>query len=141
MPALPTANKKLLELRKRLCDEDLGECFDGLWRVEIRVERSKRSGSENARRETYLHHPTYGQVRSLPDAVRAVKGRHSSGAPAVNASLAPTSAIVDNAKPEYQSAGFGCPIAKAFFKVLAYTLCALFVLFSSLVVYNMVTMQ
>lgn len=119
----------------------MGECFDGLWRVEIRVERSKRSGSENARRETYLHHPTYGQVRSLPDAVRAVKGRHSSGAPAVNASLAPTSAIVDNAKPEYQSAGFGCPIAKAFFKVLAYTLCALFVLFSSLVVYNMVTMQ
>ncbi|DBA90743.1 TPA: hypothetical protein ACH3X1_003951 [Trebouxia sp. C0004] len=66
--------------------------------------------------QTYLHHPTYGQVRSLPDAVRAVKGRHSSGAPAVNASLAPTSAIVDNAKPEYQSAGFGCPIAKAFFK-------------------------
>ncbi|DBB10008.1 TPA: hypothetical protein ACH3X3_001596 [Trebouxia sp. C0006] len=67
--------------------------------------------------QTYLHHPTYGQVRSLPDAVRAVKGRHSSGAPAVNASLAPTSAIVDNAKPEYQSAGFGCPIAKAFFKM------------------------
>ena len=91
--------------------------------------------------QTYLHHPTYGQVRSLPDAVRAVKGRHSSGAPPMNASLAPTSAIVDNAKPEYQSAGFGCPIAKVFFKVLAYTLCALFVLFSSLVVYNMVTMQ
>jgi len=91
--------------------------------------------------QTYLHHPTYGQARSLPDAVKAVKGRHSSGAPAVNASLAPTSAIVDNAKPEYQSAGFGCPIAKAVFKVLAYTLCTLFVLFSSLVVYNMVTMQ
>ena len=91
--------------------------------------------------QTYFHHPTYGQARSLPDAVKAVRRRHSSGASAVNANLAPISAIVDNAKPEYQSAGFGCPIAKAFFKVLAYTLCTLFVLFSSLVVYNMVTMQ
>ena len=54
MPALPTADKKLLELRKRLCDEDLGECFDRLWRAEIRVERSKRPGSENARREVLV---------------------------------------------------------------------------------------
>ena len=38
--------------------------------------------------QTYFYHPTYGQARSLPDAVKAVKGRHSSGAPAVNASLA-----------------------------------------------------
>ena len=74
-------------------------------------------------------------------AVKAVKRRHSSGASAVNANLAPVSATTkqNNAKPEYQYAGFGC--AKAFFKVLAYFLCVLFIMFSSLVIYNMVTMQ
>jgi len=89
--------------------------------------------------QTYLHHPTYGQTRSLPDAVKAVKRRHSSGASAVNANLAPISATTkqDNAKPEYQYAGFA--YAKAFFKVLAYILCVLFIMFSSLVIYNMVT--
>ncbi len=93
------------------------------------------------RLQTYLHHPIYGQARRLPDAVKAVKRRHSSGASAVNASLAPTSATSnqDNTKPEYQYAAFDC--AKAFFKVLAYILCVLFIMFSSLVIYNMVTMQ
>ena len=167
MSALPTPDKKLLALRKRLFDEGLGVYFDGLWQVEVRVERSKRLGSECQRREvlahcvwywtcyryvptlkafmvrvqTYLHHPTYGQARSLPGAVKAVKRRHSCGASAVNASLAPTLATTnqDNAKPEYQYAGFDC--AKAFLKVLAYILCALFIMFSSLVIFNMVTMQ
>ena len=93
--------------------------------------------------QTYLHHPTYGQARSLPGAVNAVKRRHSSGASVVNASPAPTLATVkpDNAKSEYQSRRFDCPTAKAFFKVVAYILGAMIVMFSSLVIYNMVTMQ
>ena len=53
--SMPTPDKKLLQLRKRLCDEDLGECFDGLWQVEIHVERSKRSGSDKERREVLAH--------------------------------------------------------------------------------------
>ena len=48
---MSTPEKKLLALEKRLCDEGLGVHFDGLWQVEIRVERSKRSGSESQRRE------------------------------------------------------------------------------------------
>ncbi|KAL3160365.1 hypothetical protein ABBQ32_010696 [Trebouxia sp. C0010 RCD-2024] len=143
MPALPTPDKKLLQLRKRFYGEDLDEYFDGLWQVELRVERSKRSGSENQRREAYFHHPTYGKARSLPDAVRAVKGWHSSSTSVVNASLAPTVATVkqDNAKLDNQSASFDWPAAKAFLKAVAYILCAVFVLFSSLVIYNLVTMQ
>ena len=91
--------------------------------------------------QTYFHHPTYGQTRSLLGAVRAVKTRHSSGASAVNANLAPIAATTkqDNAKPQNQYAGFGC--AKAFSKVLAYILCILFIMFSSLEMYNMLTMQ
>ena len=91
--------------------------------------------------QTYFHHPTYGQTKSLPDAVRAVKRRHLSGASAVNANLAPISATTkqDDAKPQNHYAGFDC--AKAFFKVLAHILCVLFIMFSSLVIYNMVTMQ
>lgn len=93
--------------------------------------------------QAYFHHPTYGQARSLPDAVRAVKRWHSSSTPVVNASLAPTVATVkqDNAKLEYQSASFDWPTAKAFLKAVAYILCAVFVLFSSLVIYYLVTMQ
>ena len=91
--------------------------------------------------QTYLNHPTYGQAKSLPGVVRAVKGRHSSGASAVKANLAPisTSTKQDDAKPQNQYAGFGC--AKAFFRVLAYILCILRIMFSSLVIYNMFTMQ
>ena len=93
--------------------------------------------------QTYFHHPIYGQTRSLPSAVRAVKGRHSSSASAVNANLAPVSASTKqdniNAKPQNQYAGFGC--ANAFFKVLAYILCTLLIMFSSLVIYNMFTLQ
>ena len=48
---MPTPEKKLLALRKRLCDEGLGVYLDGLWQVEVRVERSKRLGSESERRE------------------------------------------------------------------------------------------
>ena len=90
--------------------------------------------------QTYLNHPIYGQTTSLPGAIRAVKVRHLSGASAVNANLAPNLASTkqDNAKPQNQYAGFGC--AKAFFKVLAYILCILLVVFSSLVIYNMFTM-
>ena len=70
--------------------------------------------------QTYFHHPTYGQIRSLPDAVRVGKRHHSSSASesAVTANPAPISASTeqDTTKPEY--AGFGC--AKAFFMVLAY---------------------
>ena len=51
MSALPTPEKKLLALRKRLYDEGLDVYFDGLWQVEVRVERSKRLGSESQRRE------------------------------------------------------------------------------------------
>ena len=48
---MPTPEKKLLALRKRLYDEGLGVYFDGLWQVEVRVERSKRLGSESERKE------------------------------------------------------------------------------------------
>ncbi len=162
MSALPTPDKKLLALRKRLCDEGLGVYFDGLWQVEVRVERSKRLGSESQRREVLclvLKMPLlcpgtesfYGSTTDLPSpshlwtnqklagCCQAVKRRHSSGASAVNANLAPISATTkqDNAKPEYQYAGFA--YAKAFFNVLAYILCVLFIMFSSLVIYNMVT--
>ena len=51
MSTLPTPERKLLTLEKRLCDESLSVHFDGLWQVEFRVERSKRSGSESQRRE------------------------------------------------------------------------------------------
>ena len=60
MPALPTPDKKLLQLRKRLCEEDLDEYFDGLWQVELRVERSKRSGSGNERREVLAQCACFG---------------------------------------------------------------------------------
>ena len=48
---MPTPERKLLALRKRLCDEGLGVHFDKLWQVELRVERSKRLGSESQGRE------------------------------------------------------------------------------------------
>ena len=62
--------------------------------------------------QTYLHHPTYGQTRSISATTKQ-----------------------DNAKPEYQHAGFGC--AKAFFKVLAYILSILSIMFLSFLIYNM----
>ena len=55
MSALPTPHKKLLALRKRLCDEGLGVHCDDLWQVEVRVERSKRPGSESQRKEVLAH--------------------------------------------------------------------------------------